>query len=359
MPHVPNLFERLYVLRANRAPGSIYDLLGGWTCKAVVLADRVGLFDALAADPGTVNELAERLDCHPDSLEMLCTFLVRSNYLERTDGGRDGTATYALSPLAERWLVGDASLLDWFVFWDDVVYPYWDAHAEAVVRDGAPERSLYEWLDDNPDLWPATQRGFEAAASVTVDPILDAVELDRGDRILDVGGGHGRYSIAACERTPGTEATVVDDPLALDVARENAAGAGLDDRVSVRGADLLTDDLGGGDGDGETYDVAFVFNVVHGMTSAENERLLASVADTLAPGGRVVVVDQFADTSGPMATARSLVAFIGFSYRLLLGGRVYPYAEVADWLGAAGFVDAARTDFRRAPGVSMATGRLP
>lgn len=353
MPHVPNLFERLYVLRANRAPGSIYDLLGGWTCKAVVLADRVGLFDALAADPGTVNELAERLDCHPDSLEMLCTFLVRSNYLERTDGGRDGTATYALSPLAERWLVGDASLLDWFVFWDDVVYPYWDAHAEAVVRDGAPERSLYEWLDDNPDLWPATQRGFEAAASVTVDPILDAVELDRGDRILDVGGGHGRYSIAACERTPGTEATVVDDPLALDVARENVQAAGLGERVTVRGADVVADDLGDG------YDVAFLFNVVHGFTDEANRRLLGNVAAALAPGGRVVVVDQFEDTSGPIATTRALVAFVGLTYRVLLGGRVYPYETVVDWFAEAGFRDGDRVDFRRAPGVSMATARLP
>ncbi|WP_256300582.1 class I SAM-dependent methyltransferase [Haloarchaeobius salinus] len=352
MPHVPNLLERLYVLRGNRAPGTIYDLLGSWTCKTVVLAAEVGVFEALSERPGTASDLAVRLDCDPDTLGMLCTFLARAGYLDR-----DGE-TYHLSGLSERWLVGDASLVDWFTFWDRVVYPFWDDNAETVLRTGAPEQSLYAWLDDHPELWAATQRGFEAAATVVVDPILDAVDLAGDERVLDVGGGHGRYAIAACERHPGVEATVVDDPLALAVARENAADAELDDRVSVRGADLLTDDLGGGNGDAETYDVAFVFNVVHGMTPAENERLLASVADALAPGGRVVVVDQFADTSGPMATARSLVAFIGFSYRVLLGGRAYPYAEVADWLGAAGFVDTSRTDFRRAPGVSMATGRL-
>ncbi|WP_439026155.1 methyltransferase [Haloarchaeobius sp. DT45] len=345
MPHVPNLLERLYILRANRAPGAIYDLLGGGTVKSVALAAEFGVFDTLADGPATAADLATRLDGHEETLDMLCRFLVRAGYLD-SDGD-----TYALSNLSERWMVGDPGLVDWFTFWDSVVYPFWDDNATAVVRTGEPEQSVYEWLDDRPDRWPIAQRGFEAVAKLALDPVLDNVDVTGKTRLVDLGGGHGRYSIGACRANPSLEATVVDSPVALEVARENAAEAGLAERVHTIGGDLLADDIGSG------YDLAFAFNVVHGFTPDEARRLFERTADALDPGGTVVVMDQF-EGAGPIATARAMNDFIGFTYRVLLGGRVYRFEQVEAWLRAAGFTDVTRIDLRRAPGVTLVTGTL-
>ncbi|WP_435332495.1 methyltransferase [Haloarchaeobius sp. TZWWS8] len=346
MPHVPGFLERLYVLRANRAPGSIYDLLGAGTLKSVALAAEVGLFDALADAPATPDELADALDAHPDSLVLLCDFLVRTGYLDR-DGG-----AFSLSPLSERWMVGEVSLVDWFVFWDRVVFPFWDDTAAEVVRTGEPDRTVYEWLGDNENRWPSAQRGFEATARLTLPAVIDAIDLSGVERVLDAGGGHGRYTIGLCESAPGVSATIADDPAALAVADENVTAAGLGDRIETRGVDLLTDELGTG------YDLALVFNVVHGFDPTENRRLFDRLFDALAPGGRIVVLDQF-EGSGPVATARTMNALVGLNYRILLGGRVYPYESIAGWLESAGFTSPSRTNLRRAPGVSLATARRP
>ncbi|WP_435358077.1 class I SAM-dependent methyltransferase [Haloarchaeobius sp. DFWS5] len=353
MPHVPNLLERLYILRANRAPGAIYDLLGAGTLKSVALAGDLGVFEELERSPARPGELTDRLDCHADSLALLCDFLVKTGYLDY-----DGE-TLSLSGLSERWLVGEVRLIDWFRFWDRVVFPFWDDTAADVLRTGEPEQTIYEWLGEREDRWPVAQRGFEATARLGLPSVLDTVDTTGVDRLLDVGGGHGRYTIGFCEQNSTTTATIVDDPAALAVARENVAAAGLSDRVETRGADILSDDLAGdATAAGDGYDLALVFNVVHGFDPAENRQLFDRVADALAPGGRIAVMEQF-EGSGPIATARTMNAFIGLNYRVLLGGRVYPYETVADWLIDAGFEALERSDLRRAPGVSLVSARLP
>ena len=46
----------------------------------------------------------------------------------------------------------------------------------------------------------------------------------RGARpLLDVGGGSGAFSIAFCERHPELQATLVDFPQVLDIARDATA----------------------------------------------------------------------------------------------------------------------------------------
>lgn len=243
--------------------------------------------------------------------------------------------------MTRRWLheASPDSFARYLRFWREVVYPFWREHATAALRDGEPPVTLYEWLDDHPDRWAIAQAGFEMTAEMLADDVAATVDVPPDAVLLDVGGGHGRYAVAFCERYPSLSATVLDDERVLDIARDTVAAAGLADRVSLRAGDYETDDLGDG------YDLALLFNVVHGNDPATNRELLRRVRDALAPGGRVAILDQFGDRSR-LPTVNAGRRFLDLTYLVTLGGRAYPRDAVEAWLADAGLSVADATEFR-------------
>jgi SAM-dependent methyltransferase len=137
-------------------------------------------------------------------------------------------------------------------------------------------------------------------------------------RLLDLGGGHGRYSTALCARHPSLTATVLDYASAL-----GPGGA----RVTMRAGNYLTEELGSG------YDVVLLFNVLHGHPEARNRALLDRVAAALRPGGVVAILEHGRDAPGPgdMSFLRT------FSMNLFHGqdGEVYALDRITGWLAAS------------------------
>lgn len=342
MPVVPNAIERLVFLRLHRAPAPFLDLFGAAGFRAAVLALDLGVFDALASEARTPADLAAALDLDERGLETLLRFLEPLGYVSRSGDAYEATR------LTRTWLApADRSDVGpWLTFWDELVFPYWADHLETAVREGEPPRSIYKWFDEEPGRWETAQAGFLAVARLTAPEVVDRVWIPAdATRLLDVGGGHGHYSVAFCRTTPGLAATVFDTPAAGVFAREIAAAAGYGDRVEFVGGDYLADDL-------PECDVALVFNVVHAHDPGENVRLFERVRAALGPGGRVVVMDQFEGDSY-FPTVETALGFVALTYLVTLGGRTYPADDVEVWLRDAGFVDVRRTDLRGAPGLSL------
>ncbi|SDM51256.1 Dimerisation domain-containing protein [Halogranum gelatinilyticum] len=340
MPVAPNLFERFVMLQLNRAPGPVLDLVGAGGERAVGLALDLGLFEALATGPATLDDVASQLDCEPAGLEPLCDFLTALGYLTR-DGNR-----YATTPMTERWLLATDGVGPWLTFWHEVVFPFWEANMTTAVRTGAPEQTLYEWLDDHPERWQLAHEGFRAAAAVLAPTVVEKVSLPSHARVLDVGGGHGLYAATLADRHTDALVTVFDTEPARAVALETARDAGVVDRFSFIAGDYTTDELG------EGYDTALLFNVVHAHDGPENVALFERVRDALVPGGRLYVLDQF-DGTGRTTLARATVGFVGLTYLVTLGHRAHDVDDVVAWLAEAGFEVTDRESFLTAPGVSL------
>jgi ubiquinone/menaquinone biosynthesis C-methylase UbiE len=111
--------------------------------------------------------------------------------------------------------------------------------------------------------------------------IVDGLDIRPGDRVLEIGCGHGVAATFVCERLDGGRLTAVDrSPKMIEAAmRRNAAwiDAGAAEFLV---ADLETLDLG---------DLRFdkVFAVRVGLFHREPERAHGLVARWLAPGGSV------------------------------------------------------------------------
>lgn len=322
-PVTASLLERVLL---SRGPAPLLELIGATGLRAVAAARRLGIFERLAADALSAAELAAEIGADPTALADLLAHLVSLGYLTR---GRD---RYRATAMAKRSLVvaSPTDLGPFIEMWDRVTMRRWD-ELEQAIRTGAPSRPLYEWLDEHPDLWPVVQSGFRAVASLEAEGAARHLRLGRTDRsVVDVGGGHGLYAVAVARRYPGVRVTVVDRPLALAPAREVVAASGVADRIELRGGDMFDVDLGSG------HDAALLFNVAHGLGREDLVRVVRRIRAALRPGGRLLVLDQLADARSIGPATRAIGTMIALTYRIVLGGRAWPYAELSDALRSAG-----------------------
>ncbi|CCH30853.1 methyltransferase [Actinosynnema sp. NPDC047251] len=320
-------------------PPSFPDLLTAAGYRAMAAGLRLGAFAALAGGPLAGPDLAAKLGTDPRGTALLADALVAFGYLEH---GPDG---YANTAMTAKWLSDDGySQVD--RFWSTVLFESW-GELEQSVRTGRPALDFYRWLADRPETLARFQGMLSGMASSIVPEAVELVPV--GDRLLDVGGGHAKYSIGLCAAHPGLRATVVDLPDALAVGGRAVAEAGLADRITLREGDYDEIDLGTG------YDTALLFNVVHGRTAEANRALLERVAAALNPGGAVVLLepDEHSDDQATDVFARvfSLNLFHG------QGGQVYAAEEIGSWLADTGFHGTTTHPLRSMPGQSLIVAR--
>ncbi len=123
-----------------------------------------------------------------------------------------------------------------------------------------------------------------AAALHSVDDV-DARLRRAGTRILDVGCGAGWSTIALARAYPSAQLDGMDiDAPSVEMARRNAATAGVADRVRFTVAD------GGSLEEQASYDAAFLFECVHDMSRPVD--VLAAVRCAVRADGLVVVMDE-------------------------------------------------------------------
>jgi SAM-dependent methyltransferase len=240
----------------------------------------------------------------------------------------------------------DADFVDATRFLERAAFDLWDG-VEESVRTGRPPRPLYEWLEADPDLSGAFQVWTRWIAGSAAPEIVRRVRLENdARRILDVGGGHGRYAAEFCRTHPQVSAVILDLPTALVSARDLLEMPELTGRISLQAGDFLTDALG------TDFDLALLVNIVHGLSPEQNRQLLARVREALRPGGRVAIVEQFVGRA-PGPAVNAIQRLLDLNYHLALGGRTYRFSEAAVWLTEAGFTSPRRSNVRSAPGTSL------
>jgi 2-polyprenyl-3-methyl-5-hydroxy-6-metoxy-1,4-benzoquinol methylase len=267
--------------------GRIFEAaLGAADLLSIYLGDRLGWYRSLAADgPCTAAELAGRTGTHERyAREWLEQQAVTGLLTARADG-RERRFTL---PAASREVLLDPSSLN-----------YLAPVARMLAASAAKLPQLLQayrtgggvsWDDLGPDARESQadlnrpwfeQRLGTAVASV---PELDEAMRRPGARIADLGCGGGWSSIALARAYPDATIDGIDvDAGSVDMARKNAAGAGVADRVTFTHADAagLTD---------ATYDAVFAFECVHDMPRPVD--VLAAVERALTPDGFVVVMDE-------------------------------------------------------------------
>jgi SAM-dependent methyltransferase len=289
--------------------------------RAVITAVVLGVFDALHEAPATADELAERLSLDPLGAETLLSGLAALGYVEGDPVGNTEVTERLLvstSPESIATFIGRQGDLHWDVL----------SMLPAAVRDGQAY-AMHERRHDDADHWDAYIRGLFEISRPEHDANAALVSVDDPQRLVDVAGGHGGFSMAMCRRHPGLRATVLDLPPSAAVGRKIVAEQGFADRIDFREGDVFELGLG------ENLDVVSVFNLIHHLSEERDRELVRMARAALRPGGALVIGDSARPEPGgaiPPQGAVSQLLFYAWSH-----SRNFSPTEVRGWLEEAGF----------------------
>jgi SAM-dependent methyltransferase len=339
-----NLLERLAV-RLRVGPRPLLETHGTvLLARALMAATRAGVFEALAAGPLGAAEVAARCGTAEHATAALLAVLETARYV-RSAGGR-----YALAPDARRWLLaGSASSLRDNVLFRFTEWPW----IEGLDRFLATGRPLDIHAGMSPEQWGAYQRGMRSLATVLAREVAWRTPVPRRARtMLDLGGGHGLYSVALCRRHGTLAAVVLDLPEALAQAPVPPVPDGLGDRIEFRAGDARAADLGAA-----AFDLVLASNLLHHFDPAQGRDLVRRAALALRPGGILVVQELFAPATARRRGQLTALADLYFAMTSLAGSR--SAAELAAWQREAGLRPRRPLRFLSFPGAGQQSAVKP
>jgi 2-polyprenyl-3-methyl-5-hydroxy-6-metoxy-1,4-benzoquinol methylase len=308
-------------------PGPLLEMLTAYQSSMILMASsELGIFDELGGGGLAAAEVASRLTTAPRTTEMLLNACVAVGLLRKT-GQR-----FENSPLAQAFLVGrNPDYLGRVVAKEQEFYDPWGKLAESVRRDKAQLPPMLERLRGDPNTAQNFLFALHDLALLFGASLPDVVHLEGRNKLLDVGGGVGTYSILLAQRHPELQAVVLDLPPVRTLAEEMIASYGLSDRISFQSGDYEAPTLG------EGYDVILLANVLHDNPVPACKELLFKSQDALVDGGLVVINEFFLDahkTGPPVAAIFSLIMLLENQ-----GASAYSAEEIKEWLLEAGFQD--------------------
>ncbi len=311
------------------SPGLIFDLLLSHQRSAALRAGiELDLFRAVGEGPGDVATLARKCSASERGIRILCDFLTIMGLLEKADGTYRHTPTSRLflDPSSPSSVASTAR----FLALPAMQEPY--NHLADIVRNGrttldgegsvAPENPV--WVEFAHSMAPMMAPMAAPLGQIALDGFSGPV------RVLDIAAGHGLFGIETAKQNPRAQVTALDWPAVLEVAKMNAARAGVLERYELLPGSAFEVDFGG------PYDIVLLTNFLHHFDRTTCVGLLQKSRAALTAGGRVAALEFVPDedrVSPPMAA--------GFSLTMLAStasGDAYTFREYESMYQEAGLV---------------------
>jgi len=308
-------------------PALIFDTFNAYQRTAAMKAAiELGLFTAIAEGHTTAQEISAACGAAERGARILCDFLTVIGFLNKHGN------TYGLTPDSAMFLDKHSpaymgTMTDFIL--SRHVMDNFDHLTEAVRKGGTAGQT--KSLEPDHPMWVKFARAMQPMTIMPSQLIAKLVDpaADKKLRILDIAAGHGRYGLAFAERNPQAEVTAVDWPNVLEVAKDNAAAAGVTDRYQVRPGSAFDVDYGTG------YDIVLLTNFLHHFDKETCETLLRKVHRALADEGRAVTLEFVPneDRVTPPQAATFSMMMLGMTP----SGDAYTFAELEQMLRKAGF----------------------
>ena len=309
------------------SPELFFDTLNAHVrTEALRAALELDLFTAIGEGAHTPEVLAGRCTASVKGLRVLCDFLTIIGFLTKQEGTYDltlDTATF----LDRRSAYFQGSAVDSML--NPMLMDKFKNLA-GVVRKGGTIDSEGTLAPEHP-VWVKFARAMSPMMALPANIMAQLSGAAKGQpwKVLDIAAGHGIFGITIARTNPHAEIVAVDWPNVLDVARENARNAGVENRFRTLPGSAFDVDFGAG------YDLVLLTNFLHHFDIPTCEKLLRKVHTALKDSGRVMTLEFVPNDD---RVTPSIAA--GFSMTMLAStpsGDAYTFAEYQSMFARAGF----------------------
>jgi hypothetical protein len=251
--------------------------------QMIHVAAELGLADQLAAGEREVADLASACGADPDSLFRLLRGLASLGIFAET-----GPRRFGLTPLAELLrsdhphslrqfarMLGDEQYLSW----DDLLHSVRTGESAFRHRYG---QGIFAWYQGQPqraEIFDGAMTDFSRQETAA---LLASYDFSATSHLVDVGGGRGELLQTVLRAHDHLRGTLFDQPA---VVAPVAVSADLEGRLSVQGGDFFTEAPSGAD-------AYLLKHILHDWGDEACLRILAPIRAALAPGGKVLIVEQ-------------------------------------------------------------------
>ncbi|WP_322857407.1 methyltransferase [Mycobacterium shigaense] len=267
--------------------GLLEMVIDGWVAQSITAAADLGVADALAQGPLSVEDLALAVDADVDALSRLMRALSTRGIFRRCRDGR-----YDLTPLAQP-LRRDAriSLAGW-VRWagSPQMRELW-SHLSEGIRAGRCRsvemqgQHLFDYLAGEPELHEIFNSAMTSVSELSLAPLMAAYDFNPYRNIVDVGGGHGRLLAAILAAAPKSHGILFDMPQVLAGAPTELGKHGISQRVRLVKGSFFDEVIPVG---GDAY---VIKDVLHDWPDQDASRILRNVRAAAGPGKHLLVIE--------------------------------------------------------------------
>jgi len=207
------------------------------------------IFDLLSK-PKAADHVSEEIKTDPYLTEKFLNALVALNFIHKIEN------RYSNTKLAETFLVRKSP------FYQGTLFEMkrrgstdWQRISDALKNGGIKAGTENKSIIDRTFIVGHAEIAITGAMQRAVGAVSTLPEYEKAKKFLDLGGGHGLYSIAFSQLKPDLEVVLFDLPHVTEIAKEYLEQYGMQGKIKIVAGDFTEDDIGNG------YDIVFVSDV--------------------------------------------------------------------------------------------------
>jgi len=291
--------------------------------RIILTCVELDLFTLIHRGVNTVDLIAEKVDINHRAVMRLLDAVTVYGYLKKEKN------VYLL-PTEMMCLSKDhpGSILPMLLHMNEL-WDSWSLLTDSVIQGSNPHRVPVREKDEK------SLKAFIGAMHVIGESlskeIAEYLDLSSYQKLLDIGGASGTYTISFLKQNQNMTAIIFDLERVIPMAKQRLEEADMLHRVDLASGDFYKDTLPGG------CDLALLSAIIHQNSHAQNIDLYKKIYQALLPGGTLMIRDHVMDNDRINPAGGAI-----FALNMLVAtetGDTYTFDEISESLSEAGFTN--------------------